>query len=315
MSFILKYWIAYILDLILGDPYWFPHPVRVIGKYISFLENLFYKRKNKKFWGGILAIIVILTTMFLSYYVSKLSKYLEIFFLYTTLATNSLGSEGIKVYNILKSGDLEKAQKELSYLVSRDTGEMDEIQVVRSTMETIAENSVDGIIAPMFYAFVGSLISIGGVSLALPFAMGYKAVNTLDSMLGYKNEKYIDFGMVSAKIDDFFNLIPARISGLIIIPIATSILGMGFKNPIKIFLRDRKNHASPNSGHPEAAFAGAIGVQFGGKTKYFGKYFNKPTIGDKIKEFEAEDIKKSYKIMFTTSLVGIILFSTLIQII
>ncbi|MEG0390891.1 MAG: CobD/CbiB family cobalamin biosynthesis protein, partial [Cetobacterium sp.] len=139
MSFILKFWIAYILDLILGDPYWFPHPVRVIGKYISFLENLFYKRKNKKFWGGILALIVILTTMFLSYYVSKLSKYLEIFFLYTTLATNSLGSEGIKVYNILKSGDLEKAQKELSYLVSRDTGEMDEIQVVRSTMETIAE--------------------------------------------------------------------------------------------------------------------------------------------------------------------------------
>ncbi len=314
MSFTLKFAIAYLLDLIFGDPYWFPHPVRLIGKYISFIENRIYGLKNKKISGLFLAIIVILTTMLVSYYLAKTSKYLEIFLLYTTLATKSLGAEGIKVYKILKSGDLELAQRELSYLVSRDTGEMDEIQVVRSTMETIAENTVDGIIAPMFYAFLGSLISIDGASLALPFAMGYKAVNTLDSMVGYKNDKYIDFGMASAKIDDFFNLIPARISGLILIPISTFILGMGLKKPIEIFLRDRKNHASPNSGHPEAAFAGAIGVQFGGKTKYFGKYFEKPTIGDKLKEFEAEDIKKCYKIMFVTSLVGVIFFSALIEI-
>ncbi len=314
MSFTLKFAIAYLLDLIFGDPYWFPHPVRLIGKYISFIENRIYGLKNKKISGLFLAIIVILTTMLVSYYLAKTSKYLEIFLLYTTLATKSLGAEGIKVYKILKSGDLELAQRELSYLVSRDTGEMDEIQVVRSTMETIAENTVDGIIAPMFYAFLGSLISIGGTSLALPFAMGYKAVNTLDSMVGYKNDKYIDFGMASAKIDDLFNLIPARISGLILIPISTFILGMGLKKPIEIFLRDRKNHASPNSGHPEAAFAGAIGVQFGGKTKYFGKYFEKPTIGDKLKEFEAEDIKKCYKIMFVTSLVGVIFFSALIEI-
>nr|WP_307775477.1 adenosylcobinamide-phosphate synthase CbiB [uncultured Cetobacterium sp.] len=314
MSFTLKFAIAYLLDLIFGDPYWFPHPVRLIGKYISFIENRIYGLKNKKISGLFLAIIVILTTMLVSYYLAKTSKYLEIFLLYTTLATKSLGAEGIKVYKILKSGDLELAQRELSYLVSRDTGEMDEIQVVRSTMETIAENTVDGIIAPMFYAFLGSLISIDGASLALPFAMGYKAVNTLDSMVGYKNDKYIDFGMASAKIDDLFNLIPARISGLILIPISTFILGMGLKKPIEIFLRDRKNHASPNSGHPEAAFAGAIGVQFGGKTKYFGKYFEKPTIGDKLKEFEAEDIKKCYKIMFVTSLVGVIFFSALIEI-
>jgi adenosylcobinamide-phosphate synthase len=304
-----------LLDLILGDPYWFPHPVRFIGKYITFIENKIYSLKNKKVWGGVLAFTVILSTVVLSYYIARTSEFLEIFFLYTTLATKSLGAEGIKVYKILKSGDLQKAQKELSYLVSRDTGEMDEIQVVRSTMETIAENSVDGIIAPMFYAFLGSFIVIDGVSMALPLAMGYKAVNTLDSMVGYKNDKYIDFGMVSAKVDDFFNFIPARLSGLIIIPIATFLLGMGIKKPLKIFFRDRKNHSSPNSGHPEAVFAGAIGVQFGGKTKYFGKYFEKPTIGDKLKEFQCEDIKKCYKIMFMTSFVGIVLFTTFIKLV
>lgn len=315
MSIILKIWIAYLLDLILGDPYWFPHPVRFIGKYITFIENKIYLLKNKKVWGGVLAFIVILSTVVLSYYIARISEFLEIFFLYTTLATKSLGAEGIKVYKILKSGDLQKAQKELSYLVSRDTGEMDEVQVVRSTMETIAENSVDGIIAPMFYAFLGSFILIDGVSMALPLAMGYKAVNTLDSMVGYKNDKYIDFGMVSAKVDDFFNFIPARLSGLIIIPIATFLLGMGIKKPLKIFFRDRKNHSSPNSGHPEAVFAGAIGVQFGGKTKYFGKYFEKPTIGDKLKEFQCEDIKKCYKIMFMTSFVGIVLFTAFIKLV
>lgn len=240
MSFILKIWMAYLLDLILGDPYWFPHPVRFIGKYITFIENRIYSLKNKRVYGGLLTFTVILTTGILSYHIAKASQFLEIFFLYTTLATKSLGAEGIKVYKILKSGDLKKAQKELSYLVSRDTGEMDEIQVVRSTMETIAENSVDGVIAPMFYAFLGSLMTIEGTSLALPLAMGYKAVNTLDSMVGYKNDRYIDFGMVSAKVDDFFNFIPARLSGLLIIPIATFILGMGIKRPLKVFLETEK---------------------------------------------------------------------------
>lgn len=313
MSFILKIWMAYLLDLILGDPYWFPHPVRFIGKYITFIENRIYSLKNKRVYGGLLTFTVILTTGILSYHIAKASQFLEIFFLYTTLATKSLGAEGIKVYKILKSGDLKKAQKELSYLVSRDTGEMDEIQVVRSTMETIAENSVDGVIAPMFYAFLGSLMTIEGTSLALPLAMGYKAVNTLDSMVGYKNDRYIDFGMVSAKVDDFFNFIPARLSGLLIIPIATFILGMGIKRPLKVFFRDRKNHSSPNSAHSEAVFAGAIGVQFGGKTKYFGKYFEKPTIGDKLKEFQCDDIKKCYRIMFMTSFVGMILFTIFTQ--
>lgn len=308
MSIILKIWIAYLLDLILGDPYWFPHPVRFIGKLISILESLLYRFKYKKFFGGVMAILVIGITGIISYYIAKSSEILEIFFLYTTLATKSLGAEGLKIYGVLKSGDMERAKKEISYLVSRDTNSMDEVQVVRSTVETISENSVDGVIAPMFYAFIGALIVVDGVSLALPLAMGYKAINTLDSMVGYKNEKYIDFGMVSARIDDLFNMIPARLAGIFIIPIASLLIGTGIEKPILVFFRDRLNHGSPNSGHPEAAFAGALGVQFGGRTSYFGKVFEKPKIGDKLKEFDVADIKKAVKLMYMSSFVGLIFF-------
>lgn len=306
--FLIDIWVAYFLDLILGDPYWFPHPVRFIGKYIQILEKILYKDRYRVILGGVMAFLVILTTAIVSYFIVKIGKIAEVFFLYTTLATKSLGAEGIKVYKILEKGDMELAKKELSYLVSRDTQNMDEKQIVRSTLETIAENSVDGILAPMFYAFLGSFFSIGGVSLALPFAMGYKAVNTLDSMVGYKNEKYIEFGKISARIDDIFNFIPARVSGFII-SMAALCLGYDFRRSLKIFFRDRKKHSSPNSGHSEAAFAGALGVQFGGKTSYFGRYTNKPTIGDKIKEFEKEEIKKGYKLMFMTSLIGMLFFS------
>lgn len=309
MNFYEIYGVAYVLDLILGDPHWFPHPVRIIGKLIEIFEKTLYGFKNKKLFGGIMAILVIGITGVVSYYLAKVSVVLEIFFLYTTLATKSLGAEGIRIYKVLKTGDLELAKREISYLVSRDTDSMDEVQIVRSTIETIAENSVDGVIAPMFYAFLGSLIMINGVSLALPFAMGYKAVNTLDSMVGYKNDKYIDFGMVSAKIDDLFNLVPSRIAGMVLIPLASFLTGTGYSKPLFIFYRDRLNHSSPNSGHPEAAFAGALGLQFGGKTSYFGKFYEKPTIGDKIKEFQMEDIKRAFKLMYMTSFVGLIIFS------
>lgn len=309
MGFVVKYLIAYILDLIFGDPYWFPHPVRFIGKLISFLEKSFYNFKNKTFWGGATALITISITFIISYFLAGLSQYIEIFFLYTTLAGKCLADEGIRVYKILKEGNLETAKKELSYLVSRDTETMDNKQIIRSILETFSENSVDGIISPMFFAFLGSFFEIEGVSLALPFAMGYKAINTLDSMLGYKNERYINFGTVPAKIDDFANFIPARIAGGIIIPTAAFLTGFDWKKSFKIFLRDRHNHASPNSAHGESAFAGAMGVQFGGKTKYFGKIYDKPTIGDKLKEFELEDIIRGRKLLYGTSAVSLVLFS------
>ncbi len=309
MIFVYKYFAAYILDLIFGDPEKFPHPVRFIGKLISFLEKKLYNFNNKTFWGGVTAVITIGTTAVISYFLAGISQYIEIFFLYTTLAGKCLGDEGLRVYKILKAGDLEDAKKKLSYLVSRDTETMDNRQIIRSVLETFSENSVDGVISPMFFAFLGSFFEIKGVSLALPFAMGYKAVNTLDSMLGYKNERYINFGTVSAKIDDAANFIPARIAGLILIPAAAFFTGFDYKNSLKIFLRDRHNHASPNSAHGESAFAGALGVQFGGKTKYFGKLYDKPTIGDKLKEFDLEDIIKGRKLLYAASFTGMVFFS------
>lgn len=315
MNFLIKYSIAYILDLILGDPYWFPHPVRFIGKLITMLEGLLYRFKCKKFTGGVLAVLTIAITFIVSFILAKISVVLEIFFLYTTLATKSLASEGFRVCKILVEGDMEKAKKELSYLVSRDTENMNVVQITRSVLETISENSVDGVIAPMFFAFLGSLFSIDGVSLALPFAMGYKAINTLDSMVGYKNEKYMNFGTVSARIDDIANFIPARLSGGLIIPIAAFILRYDYKSAWRIFFRDRLNHSSPNSGNSEAAFAGALGVQFGGKTSYFGKIHNKPTIGDKLKNFGIPDVKKGIRLLYVTSWVGMVIFTIIYSLI
>ncbi|WP_349763944.1 adenosylcobinamide-phosphate synthase CbiB [Fusobacterium sp. SYSU M8D902] len=315
MNFIIRYSIAYVMDLILGDPHWFPHPVRFIGKLIESLEKLLYRFSCKKLTGGILAILTIGITFLVSYYIAKLSIYLEIFFLYTTLATKSLADEGFRVCKILVEGDMEKAKKELSYLVSRDTGNMDVTQITRSVLETISENTVDGVIAPMFFAFLGSFFSVEGVSLALPFAMGYKAINTLDSMVGYKNEKYMDFGMISAKIDDVANFIPARIAGGFIIPIGAFILRMDYKRAWKVFFRDRLNHSSPNSGNSEAAFAGALGVQFGGKTSYFGKVYDKPTIGDKLKHFGIPDVKRGIRLLYVSSWIGLATFMIVSQLI
>lgn len=315
MIFSLKYLISYVLDLIFGDPYWFPHPVRFIGKLIEILEKVFYKCKYKKISGGIMAIITIVVTFIISYYIAKISEILEIFFLYTTLATTSLAKEGNRVYGILKNGDLTKAKKELSYLVSRDTQDMDILQIIRGILETISENTVDGVIAPMFFALIGSFFYIDGVSLALSMAMGYKAINTLDSMVGYKNDRYIDYGMISAKIDDIANFIPARVTGGIIVPIGAFLLRMDYKRAWKVFFRDRLNHSSPNSAHSESAFAGALGVQFGGKTSYFGKMYDKQTIGDKTKEFELEDIKRAIKLLYISSVIGLVLFGLISQMI
>lgn len=315
MIFIMRYSIAYIMDLILGDPHWFPHPVRFIGKLITLLEKLLYRFSCKKFTGGVLAILTIGIAFLISFYLAKLSYILEIFFLYTTLATKSLADEGFRVCKVLVEGDMEKAKKELAYLVSRDTNSMDVTQIVRSILETISENTVDGVIAPMFFAFVGSFFTIEGVSLALPFAMGYKAINTLDSMVGYKNDKYIDFGMLSAKIDDMANFIPARIAGGFIIPMGAFLLRMDYRSAWRIFFRDRLNHSSPNSGHSEAAFAGALGVQFGGRTSYFGKWHDKLTIGDKLKHFGIPDVKRGIRLLYVSSWVGLATFILLSQLI
>ena len=304
LIFFIKIWIAYVLDLIFGDPQNVVHPVQVIGKTISAGEKVLLRKKYKFLAGAVLNIFTVSITYTLMYLISKSVKIsvffmiIEIYLMYTIFSINSLAREGNRVYRILKEGDIEKARKDLSYLVSRDTEMMDEKMIIRSTMETISENTVDGIVAPMFYMFLGGM----------PLAMAYKAINTLDSMVGYKNEKYMDFGKFSAKVDDAANFIPARITGILIV-LASMILGYNYKNSLKIFIRDRKNHSSPNSAHSEASVAGALGVQFGGKVSYFGKEINKPTIGDKTKEFELEDIRKNIRIMYVTSFLSLVIFS------
>ena len=312
MTLVIKIWIAYVLDLIFGDPQNIIHPVQIIGKMINIGEKSLlgkkYKsdRKYKFFAGMILNITVISLTYGITYLIRRTSEnsiiltVAEIYLMYTVFSINSLAREGNRVYNILKEGNIERARKDLSYLVSRDTGAMDEKMIIRSTMETISENTVDGIVAPMLYMFLGGL----------PLSMTYKAINTFDSMVGYKNEKYMDFGKFSAKLDDVANFIPARITGILIV-IASMILGYDYKNSLKIFIRDRKNHSSPNSGHAEAGVAGALGVQFGGRVSYFGKEVDKPVIGDKIKDFELEDIKKNIKIMYVASFLSLAVFSVI----
>ena len=308
LTLVIKIWIAYILDLVFGDPQNIIHPVQIIGKIISLGEKILLKEKSgsryKFFAGIILNIFVVSITYGLTCLIYKSSKIsgvftlIEIYLMYTVFSVNSLAREGNRVYNILKEGNIEKARKDLSYLVSRDTETMDEKMIIRSTMETISENTVDGIVAPMFYMFLGGL----------PLAMTYKAINTFDSMVGYKNERYMDFGKFSAKIDDVANFIPARITGVLIVA-ASMILRYNYKNSLKMFIRDRKNHSSPNSAHAEAGVAGALGVQFGGRVSYFGKEVDKPVIGDKIKDFELEDIKKNIKIMYITSFLSLAIFS------
>ena len=312
LTLVIKIWIAYVLDLIFGDPQNIIHPVQIIGKMVNIGEKSLlgkkYKsdRKYKFFAGMILNITVISLTYGITYLIRRTSEnsiiftVAEIYLMYTIFSINSLAREGNRVYNILKEGNIERARKDLSYLVSRDTETMDEKMIIRSTMETISENTVDGIVAPMLYMFLGGL----------PLSMTYKAINTFDSMVGYKNEKYMDFGKFSAKLDDVANFIPARITGILIV-IASMILGYDYKNSLKIFIRDRKNHSSPNSGHAEAGVAGALGVQFGGRVSYFGKEVDKPVIGDKIKDFELEDIKKNIKIMYATSFLSLVLFSVI----
>ena len=312
LTLVIKIWIAYVLDLIFGDPQNIIHPVQIIGKMINIGEKSLlgkkYKsdRKYKFFAGMILNITVISLTYGITYLIRRTSEnsiiltVAEIYLMYTVFSINSLAREGNRVYNILKEGNIERARKDLSYLVSRDTGTMDEKMIIRSTMETISENTVDGIVAPMLYMFLGGL----------PLSMTYKAINTFDSMVGYKNEKYMDFGKFSAKLDDVANFIPARITGILIV-IGSIILGYDYKNSLKVFIRDRKNHSSPNSGHAEAGVAGALGVQFGGRVSYFGKEVDKPVIGDKIKDFELEDIKKNIKIMYIASFLSLIVFSVI----
>ena len=306
---ILSIYIGYITDLIVGDPYSFPHPVRYIGKLIRYVEKKVRKvaktDKDLKIGGFVLWFFTVIPTYLITYLIIKLSSFnlyvlvfVNAFIIYTTFATKCLKDEAVKIYRVLKTGDLEQSRVQLSYIVGRDTEHLSETEIIRATVETVAENTVDGIIAPMFYAFIGGA----------PLAMAYKAVNTLDSTVGYKNEKYLHIGFASAKIDDIANYIPARVS-VLLMSIGSLVLGYNYKNATRIAIRDRKNHKSPNCAFSEGAVAGALGIQLGGTNIYFGQEVYKPTIGDKDREIESDDIVKTNRIMYATSIASMIVFT------
>lgn len=303
--------LGYIIDLVFGDPYWFPHPVRFIGKLISKTEKFIRKHakseESLKYWGILMWLVPVVTTVLVTGLIVKIAsfnKYVEIFvsafIIYTTLSTKCLKDEATKIYEVLETGDIKKSRVQLSYIVGRDTTNLSQSEIIRATVETVAENTVDGTISPMFYGFL-----FGPVG-----AMTYKAINTLDSMVGYKNDKYLNLGCVSAKLDDVANFIPARLTA-IFMPLGAFLCGMNGINSFKISIRDRKNHKSPNCAYAEGAAAGAIGVQLGGTNIYFGKEVYKPTIGDKKRELENYDIVRMNKLMYATTANALLILSAL----
>ena len=303
--------LGYVMDLVFGDPYWFPHPVRFIGKLISKTEKFIRKHakseESLKYWGILMWLVPVVTTAIVTALIVKIAnfnKYVEIFvsafIIYTTLSTKCLKDEATKIYNVLETGDIKKSREQLSYIVGRDTTNLSQSEIIRATVETVAENTVDGTISPMFYGFL-----FGPVG-----AMTYKAINTLDSMVGYKNDKYLNLGCVSAKLDDVANFIPARLTA-IFMPLGAFLCGMNGANSFKIAIRDRKNHKSPNCAFAEGAAAGAIGVQLGGTNIYFGKEVYKPTIGDKKRELENYDIVRMNKLMYATTANALLILSVL----
>ncbi|MED9903843.1 MAG: adenosylcobinamide-phosphate synthase CbiB [Lachnospiraceae bacterium] len=301
----MKYHIAafvagYVLDLLLGDPYWLPHPIRLIGWLITKLEKQLYRGKNLIRQGMILTMLVLLLTAAVSgilligaYVLHPVCGMLvESIMTYQILATKCLKVESMKVYNRLQNGTLEEARTAVSMIVGRDTAVLDEAGVTKAAIETVAENTSDGVIAPMLY------LAVGGPVLGFL----YKSVNTMDSMIGYKNDRYLYFGRTAARLDDVANFIPARISAWLMIA-AAFLLGKNFngKNAYRIYRRDNRNHASPNSAQTEAACAGALGIRLAGDASYFGKIVKKPYIGDDCRMVESTDIKRANQLLYVTA--------------
>lgn len=300
---------GFLLDLLFGDPVWLYHPVRLIGKLITVIEGVVRKAAGSSpqrllFGGGVLWLLVVMITTGVSYAALRVADalhpaagfLLESFWCYQLLALKSLRVESMKVYQELAADDLAGARSAVSMIVGRDTAELDEAGVTKAAVETVAENTSDGVIAPLFYMLIGGA----------PLAFFYKAVNTMDSMIGYKNDKYLYLGRAAAKLDDWFNYIPARISALLMIA-AAFLSGMKGRLAWRIYRRDRHNHASPNAAQTESVCAGALGIQLAGDAWYFGKLYQKPTIGDDTRPVEADDIPRSCRLMSVTALLMLVI--------
>ena len=297
--------LAFALDLAIGDPAYLPHPVRAIGKAAEALERLLLRPGRRpahdRAMGVLLALSVPLAVFFVSYYAVLLAgtalgslsaRALTVYLAYTTISAKGLADAAREVVYPLKAGDIEGARRALSAIVGRDTGGLDEDGVARGAVETVAENTSDGVVAPLFY------LALGGA----PLALAYKAVNTLDSMVGYRSEKYRYFGWAAARADDLANFIPARLTGLLMAA-ASYVLGgvYSWEDSLRILKRDRKNHPSPNSGHPEAAAAGALRVRLGGESSYSGVASVKPFIGDPEEPLTAGKIGDAVRLMYAAA--------------
>lgn len=298
--------LGFLLDLLLGDPYWLPHPIRLIGTGITKTEALLRPAGKKRTsrqelqGGRRLVVIVLLATTLLTALLLLgayalhpcLGLLAETIMTYQILAVKCLKVESMKVYHCLKEQGLEEARGAVSMIVGRDTAQLDAEGVTKAAVETVAENTSDGIIAPMLYTAIGGPV----------LGFFYKAVNTMDSMIGYKNERYLYFGRGAAKLDDVMNYIPARISAYLMIA-AAFCGGKCFdgRRAYRIYKRDNRNHASPNSAQTESVCAGALGIQLAGDASYFGKLVHKPYIGDAVRRVEAEDIKRADRLMYLTA--------------
>ncbi len=299
---------AFALDLLLGDPRQWPHPVRWMGTAATKLEILCYGRFRSLKVTGLVANVVLVTgTYALTDVALEFSEIvhptlgwcLEAYLIYTALSIRGLYDESRPVRVHLESENLVAARKSLSWIVGRDTKNLNEKEIIRATVETVAENTVDGVIAPLFYACIGGA----------PLAMAYKCVNTLDSMFGYRNERYREFGWASARLDDAANWIPARIGGLLLV-LAALIAGQDAHRAWATMRKDGQNHYSPNAGIPEAAAAGALGVRLGGSQFYQGVWIEKPTLGRAFKELGREDIAAVHRLLFAASALALFAFIT-----
>ena len=303
---------GFFLDFIFGDPVWLYHPVRLIGKGISFGERQLRKlcSSNKSgrelvaagavLWVCIAGISFLfpLGLLILAQKIHPVLRFvLETFWCYQIIAARCLCKESVKVYDRLKADDLPGARRAVSMIVGRDTENLSAEGVTKAAVETVAENTSDGVTAPLIYMLIGGA----------PLGFLYKAVNTMDSMLGYKNDKYLYFGRIPAKMDDVFNYIPSRVTALFMI-VAAFFCGMDGKNAWRIYRRDRRKHASPNAAQTEAVCAGALRVRLAGDAVYFGKLYKKEFIGDNLRPIEPEDIKRTGRLMYVTAVLMLIVF-------
>lgn len=298
--------LGFVLDLLIGDPHWRFHPICLIGSLISACAKVLRRRMPGRETAAGAALVVSVcaavtaVTAAVSYAAWRVSPWLylvaESVMCWAVIAARSLKNESMKVYDALAAGDVGKARKAVSMIVGRDTAALDANGITRAAVETVAENTSDGVIAPLIYA------ALGGA----PAAFLYKAINTMDSMVGYKNERYIRFGKAAAKLDDAVNFIPSRISGLLTV-FAAYLTRMDGRGAMRIFLRDRLRHASPNSAQTEAACAGALGVRLAGDAYYFGKLYKKEYIGDAAREIEPKDIVCANRLMYTASVTALVL--------